>query len=109
MLLSCEHQAGVDGHVPLPRVDVSRSWRAGFAVRGSGDGGLTRRAITAATAIVVPTVVVTAMTTIAVLVVFLVPVATAAAIATVGWARWRGGWWPDCRGCTIGVERHWGS
>jgi hypothetical protein len=75
MLLSCGHQAEVDGHVPLPRVAVSRPWRAGSAVRGSGDGGLARRAITAATAVAVPAVVATAMTTVTVLVVVLVPVA----------------------------------
>jgi hypothetical protein len=47
--------------VPLPRVAVSRPWHAGFAVRGSGGGGLARRVITAATAVVVPTVVATTM------------------------------------------------
>jgi hypothetical protein len=47
--------------VPLPRVAVSRPWHAGSAVRGSGGGGLAKRVITAATAVVVPTVVATAM------------------------------------------------
>jgi hypothetical protein len=92
--------------VPLPRVAVSRPWHAGSAVRGSGDGGLARRAITTATAITVPAVVATAMTAIAVLVVILVPVAT---VATAGWARRRGGWWPGYRGRSVGVERRWGS
>jgi hypothetical protein len=71
-------------------------------------GGLARIAITAATAIVV-SVVATAMTAVAVLVVVLVPVDTVAAVATAGWARRRGGWWPGCRGRNIGVEHRWGS
>jgi hypothetical protein len=100
------HRAGVDGHVPLPRVVVSRPWCAGSVVRGSGDGGLARRAITAATAVVVPAVVAATMTAIVVLVVVLVPMAT---VATAGWARRRGGWWPGCRGHNVGVERRWGS
>jgi hypothetical protein len=101
MLLSCGHRAGVDGHVHLPWVAVSRPWRVGSAVRGIGDGGLARRAITAAIAVVA--------TTIAVLVVVLVSVATVAAVATARWARRRGGWWPGCRGRSVGVECHWGS
>jgi hypothetical protein len=109
MLLSCGHQAEVDGHVPLPRVAVSRPWSVGSAVRGSGDGGLARRAITAAAAVAVPAVVATAMTTVTVLVVVLVPVATVAAIATVGWARRHGGCWPGCQGHSIGVEHRWGN
>jgi hypothetical protein len=105
-LLSCGHRARVDGHVPLPPVAVSRPWRAGSAVRGSGGGGLDRRAITAATAVVVPAVVATAV---AVLVVVLVSVATVAAVATAGRARRRGVWWPGCGGRSVGVERRWGS
>jgi hypothetical protein len=95
--------------VPLPWVAVSRLCRAGSAVRGSGDGGLVRRAITTATAIAIPAVVAIAITAVAVLVVVLVPVATVAAVATAGWARRRGGWWPGCRGRSVGVERRWGS
>jgi hypothetical protein len=83
-LLSCGHRAGVDGHVPLPRVVVSRPWRAGSTIRGSGDGGLARRASAAATAVVVPVVVAIAMTAVAVLIVVLVPVATVAAIVATG-------------------------
>jgi hypothetical protein len=101
-LLSCGHRAGVDGHVPLPRVAVSRPWRASSAIRGSGDGGLARRAITAAIAVVVPAIIATTMTAVAVLIVVLVPVAT---VATAGWVRRRGGWWPGCRGRSVGVER----
>jgi hypothetical protein len=104
-LLSYRHRAKVDGHVPLPRVVISRPWCAGSTVRGSGDGGLARRAIMTATAIVVPAVV---ATTVAVLVV-LVPVAIVAAVATARWVRRRGGWWPSCRGRSVGVERRWGS
>jgi hypothetical protein len=96
MLLSYGHWAGVDDHVPLPQVTVSQPWHAGSAVRGSGGGGLARRAIIAATAIVA-----TAMTTIVVLDVVLVPVATVATVATAGPARWRGGWWPSCRGTVL--------
>jgi hypothetical protein len=88
---------------------VSRSWRAGSAVRGSEGSGLARRAITAATAVAGPTIVATAMTTVAVLVVVLVSVATVAVVAIAGWARRRGGWWPGCRGRNVGVERRWGS
>jgi hypothetical protein len=92
--------------VLLPQVVISQPWHVGSAVRGSGGGGLARRAIMATTAVVVPAVVATA---IAVLVVVLVPVATVAAVATVGWARRHGGWWPSCRGRSVGVERRWGS
>jgi hypothetical protein len=67
MLLSCGHRVGVDGHVPLPRVTVSRPWRVSSTVRGSGGGGLARRAITVATAVAVPAVVATAMTVVVVL------------------------------------------
>jgi hypothetical protein len=77
------------------------------AVRGSGGDGLARRAIPAATTVVVPAVVATAMTAIVVLVV--VPVATVVAVATAGRARRCGGWWPGCRGRSIVVERRWGS
>jgi hypothetical protein len=90
-------------------VAVSRPWRAGSAVRGSGDGGLARRAITAVTAVVVPAVVATAMTVVAVLVVVLGSVATVAIVATAGWARQCGGWWPGYWGRSVGVERRWGS
>jgi hypothetical protein len=58
----------------------------------------------AATAIVVPTIVATAMTAIAILIVVLVPVATVAAVATAGWVRQHGGWWPGCQGRNVGVE-----
>jgi hypothetical protein len=98
------HRAGVDDHVPLPRVAASQPWRASLAIRGSADGGLARRAITAATAVVVPAVVATAMTIVAVLVVVLVLVATVAVVATAEWVRQRGGWWPDCRGRNVAVE-----
>jgi hypothetical protein len=108
-LLSCGHQAGVDGDVPLPQVAISQPWRAGSAVRGSGDGDRARRAVTATTAVAVPAVVATAMTTVAVLVVVLVPVVTVAAVATAGWARRRGGWWPGCWGRSVSVKRRWGS
>jgi hypothetical protein len=91
-LLSFGHRVGVDDHVPLPWVTVSWPWRAGSAIRGSGGGGLARRAITVATAVVA-----TAMTTVAVFVVVLIPVATVAAIATAGRVRRRGGWWLGCR------------
>jgi nitrate reductase NapE component len=56
-----------------------------------------------------PAVVATTMTAVAVLVVVLVPVATVAVVATAGWVRWRGGWWSGCPGCSVGVERRWGS
>jgi hypothetical protein len=95
--------------MPLPRVAVSWPWHAGSVVRGSGDYGLARRAITAATVVVVRTVVATAMTAIAVLLVVLVLVATVAVVATAGWVRRRGEWWPGCRGRSIGVECRWGS
>jgi hypothetical protein len=95
--------------VPLSRVAVSRPWRSGSTVRGSGGGGLARRAITATTAVVVPAVVATAMTAIAVLVVVLVPVVTVATVATAEWARRCGGWWLGCRGRIVSVERRWGS
>jgi hypothetical protein len=71
--------------VPLSRVVVSRPWRASSAVRGSGDGSLARRVITATTGVVVPVVVATTMTTIAVLVVVIVPVATVTVVVTAGW------------------------
>jgi hypothetical protein len=71
--MSCGHRTSIDGHVPLPRVAISRPWHAGSAIRGSGGGGLARRAITAATAVVVPAVVATSMTVVAVLVIVLVP------------------------------------
>jgi hypothetical protein len=95
--------------VPLPRVAVSQPRRAGSAVRGSGGSGLARRAITAATVIAVPAIVATSVTVVVVLVVVLVLVATVAAIATARWARRCAGWWPGCRGCSVGVERRWGS
>jgi hypothetical protein len=107
-LLSYGHWAGVDGHVPLPRVAVSQPWRVGSAVRGSGDGGLSRRAITTAIVVVVHVDVATAMTAVAILVVR-VPVATVVVVATAGWTRRRGGWWPGCRGRSVGVERRWGN
>jgi hypothetical protein len=90
-------------------VVVSQPWRAGSAVRGSGGSGLAKRAITAATAIAILVVVATAMTTVAVLVVVLVSVAIIADIATAGRVRRRGGWWPSCRGHSVGVERRWDS
>jgi hypothetical protein len=108
-LMSCGHRARVDGHVPLPRVTVSRPWHAGSAVRGSGDGGLARRAITTATTIVVPVVVTTAMAVVAVLIAVLVSMATVAAVATAGWARRHGRWWPGCWGHNVVVEHRWGS
>jgi hypothetical protein len=95
--------------VPLPRVAIIRPWHAGSTVIGSGGGGLARRAITATTVVVVPAVVATTMTAIVVLVVVLVPVATVSAVATAGWARWCGGWWPGCWGLDIGVECCWGN
>jgi hypothetical protein len=95
--------------VPLPQVAVSRPWHVGFAIRGSGDGGLARRASAAATAVVVPAVVATTMIAIVIIVVVLVPVATVAAIAATGRARQHGGRRPECRGRNVGVERHRGS
>jgi hypothetical protein len=96
-LLSCGHRAGVDGHVPLPQVVVSRPWRAGSTVRGSG-------LATVATAVVVPIIVAIAMTAVAVLVVVLIPVATVVTVATAGRARRHGGCLPGCRGRNVGVE-----
>jgi hypothetical protein len=93
----------------LAWVAVSRPWHADSAIRGSGDGGLARRAITTATAVAVPAVVATAMIAVAVLLVVLVPVATVAAVAITGWARRRGGWCHGCWGRSIGVEHRWGS
>jgi hypothetical protein len=66
-LLSYGHGARVDGHVPVPRVAVSRSWCVDSTIRGGGDGGLARRASAAATTIVVLVIVATAMTVIVVL------------------------------------------
>jgi hypothetical protein len=54
-------------------------------------------------------VVATAITAIAIFVVILGPVATGAAVATIGRARWRGRRWLGRRGCNIGVERRRGS
>jgi hypothetical protein len=95
--------------VPLPRVGVSWPWCAGSIVRGSGGGGLARRAITAATAIAVPTIVATSMTVVVVLGVVLVLVATVVAVDTTGRARRREGWWPGCWGHSVSVECRWGS
>jgi hypothetical protein len=108
-LLSRGHWTGVDGHVPLPWLAISRPWCSSSAVRGSGGGDLARRAITAATAIAVPAVAATAMTAVAVLVVVLVPVAAVAAVGSTGWVRRCGGWWPSCRGRSVGVVHRWGS
>jgi hypothetical protein len=97
MPLSCGHRAGADGHMLLPQVAVSRPWRAGSTVRGSG-------LATVATAVVVPIVVAIAMTAIAVLVVVLILVATVVTVATAGRARRCGGCLPGCRGHNVGVE-----
>jgi hypothetical protein len=84
MLLSSGHGAGVHSHVPLPQVVVGRPRCVGPAVRTSGGGGLARRATTVAVAGDVLAVVATAITAIAVFVVGLGPVATGAAVATMG-------------------------
>jgi hypothetical protein len=94
--------------MPLPWVAISRPLHVGFAIRGSGDGGLARRAIMAATTIVVLAIVTTTMTAVAVLIVVLVSMVTIATVATAGWVRQCGGWWPGCQGRSVGVERRWG-
>jgi hypothetical protein len=80
----CLLGTGLGSHVPLPWVIVSQPWRAGSIVRGTGDDGLARRAITIATTVGIPVIVATVMTVIAVLVVVLVLMAI---VATAGWVR----------------------
>jgi hypothetical protein len=108
-LLSSGHGAGVHSHVPLPRVVVGQPRCVGPAIGTSGGGGLARRATTVAVAGDVLTVVVAAITAIAVFVVGLGPVATGAAVATMGQARRRGGRWLSRRGCNVDVEHRQGS
>jgi hypothetical protein len=69
MLLSSGYGARVYGHVPLPRVAVSRPWCIGSAIGASGGGGLVGRATTASITVVVLAVV---ATTIAAVTVFIV-------------------------------------
>jgi hypothetical protein len=103
-LLSSGHEAGVHSHVSLPQVAVGWPRYVVPAVENGG-GGLARRAIMASVAGAVLAVVAAAMTAIAVFVVVLGPVATGAAVAVIGRARWR----LDRRGCNVGVEHRWGS
>jgi hypothetical protein len=79
--------------VPLPRVAIGRPRRVGLTVGTSGGGGLARRATTASATGAVLVVVAVAITAIAVFVMILGPVATGAAVATMGWARRRGRRW----------------
>jgi hypothetical protein len=99
----------VHSHVPLPRVAIGRPQCVGPAVGTSGGGGLARGATTASAAGAVLAVVASAITTIAVFIVTLGPVATGAAVATMGRVRRRGRWWLGHRGCNVGVERRRGS
>jgi hypothetical protein len=63
----------------------------------------------AAAADVVLSIVAAAITAIVVFVVIVGPVATGAAVATMGWARRCGRRWLGRRGCNIGVEHRRGS
>jgi hypothetical protein len=108
-LLSSTHGAGVHSHVPLTRVTVSRPRCVGPAIGTSGGGGLARRATTASTAVAVLAVVTATITAIEVFIVVLVPVATGAAISTIGRARRCGRWWLSHRGHSVSVERRRGS
>jgi hypothetical protein len=104
-LLSSGHGARVHSHVPLPRVAVGRPRCVGPTGGTSGAGGLARRATTTTAAVAVLAVAAAASTAIAVFVVVLVPVATGAAVSTIGWARRRGRRWIGRRGRNVGVER----
>jgi hypothetical protein len=89
MLFSSGHGAGVQSHVPLPRVAVGRPRCVGPTVGTSGGGGLARKAITASTVIAVLAFVAAAITAIVIFVIVLVPVVTGAAVSAIGWARRR--------------------
>jgi hypothetical protein len=89
MLFSSGHGAGVQSHVPLPRVAVGRPRCVGPTVGTSGGGGLARKAITASTVIAVLAFVAAAITAIVVFVIVLVPVVTGAAVSAIGWVRRR--------------------
>jgi hypothetical protein len=108
-LLSSGYGVEVHSHVPLPRVAVGQPRCVGPAVGTSGGGGLARRDTMASTVGAVLAVVAVAITAIAVFVVILGPIATDAAVAAMGRARWHERRWLGRRGCNVGVERHRGS
>jgi hypothetical protein len=93
----------------LPLVAVGQPRCVGPAVGTSGGSGLSRRATTASAVVAVLVVAAAAITAIVVFVVVLVPVATGAAVSTIGWVRQRGRRWLDRLGRSVGVEHCQGS
>jgi acyl-CoA hydrolase len=95
--------------VPLPQVVVGGPQCIGPTIGTSGGGGLARRTTTAPAAGAVLVVVAAAITAITDFVVILGPVATGAAVATMGRVRRCGRRWLGRRGHNVGVEHRRGS
>jgi hypothetical protein len=102
--LSHRYRAGVNGDVPLPRVDVRRPWRSGPAIIAGGysecHGGGARVTTTAAITAIVLATVATVVAAIAVVVVLVL------VVVAVGWSGWRGRLRLRIRRHSAGVERH---
>jgi Flp pilus assembly protein TadB len=97
-LLSRRYRTDVHDNVPLPRVDIRRSWRSGPAVGAGGSsggrGGVARLTTTAAIA----AVVLTAIAAIAAVVLVLV------VVVVVGRSGWHERLWLRRRRRSAGVE-----